>query len=120
MPPKRAKDPPTATLAATIKGRPEAFSPRRCAPRRSAACRDCTALGPGRALKALAASAKTWKQIRHSRYCAMWLLAIAEGSPFLWDLIRADPERLLVLLEAERALRRAAGRGQRGARVRRR
>ena len=29
------------------------------------------------------------------------MAAIAEGSPYLWDLIRADPDRFLALLEAD-------------------
>ena len=26
---------------------------------------------------------------------------LADGSPYLWDLVRADPERLVALLDAD-------------------
>src|SRR4051794_12728199 len=52
----------------------------------------------GKAIKRQLAATKAGK-------IADIIAAIAEASPYLWDLIRADPDRFLALLEADPEVR---------------
>ena len=49
----------------------------------------------GKAIRPLSRAQTTRPKLRRS------VAAIAEASPYLWDLIRAEPDRFLALLEAD-------------------
>jgi glutamate-ammonia-ligase adenylyltransferase len=53
-------------------------------------------------------SAKTLKPLLATERASDLLAGIAEASPYLWDLVRADPERLVTLLATDPEARLAA------------
>jgi glutamate-ammonia-ligase adenylyltransferase len=53
-------------------------------------------------------SAKTLKPLLAAERASDLLAGIAEASPYLWDLVRADPERLVTLLATDPEARLAA------------
>ena len=87
---------PVAGLAAADQGCAETVGCREARARVDGmARRDRAKRRAGKALKPLlAAKPRTAK-------LADLIAAIAEASPYLWDLIRADPDRFLALLEAD-------------------
>src|SRR3954447_2871040 len=87
-PPKKRPDAGrTESLAARVIAAPKAFSPETA---RSLLQRD---LGP---------ALERFEPIFAENPGVRALIeGIAEGSPYLWDLIRADPERCLTLLTAD-------------------
>ena len=103
MPPKRAKNPSSATLAASIKAAPKLFNPKGARACVDGWLAEIARTRSGKALKELLAPSKS-----RTLGVAGVVAGIAEGSPYLWDLIRADPERFLALLEADPEVRFAA------------
>src|SRR2546421_4277771 len=96
--PKRAvkkKAPLTVTgLAAAFKTAPELSSPKVARARVEAWLVEIAHSASGKAIKHLLAPAKSEK-------LGDVVAAIAETSPYLWELIRADPDRFLTLLEGD-------------------
>ena len=88
---------PDAPLAALIKAAPKLASPKEARARIDEWLGEIAGTRAGKALKALlGADAKS-----RSAKLAGAIAVIAEGSPYLFDLIRADPERILRVLEAD-------------------
>src|SRR5262245_44728455 len=85
--------PAVAGLAASFKDAPRLSEPKQARARVEAWLRDIVRTAAGRALKSLLGSGKG--------KLADIVAAIAEASPYLWDLIRADPARFLKLVEAD-------------------
>ena len=86
-----------AGLAALIKAAPKLSAPKDARARVDEWLAEIARTAAGKAIKPLlAAEAKS----RSAKLAAV-VAAIAEASPYLWDLIRAEPARFLALLEAE-------------------
>ena len=86
-----------AGLAALIKAAPKLSSPKDARGRVDEWLDEIARTAAGKALTPLlAAEVKS-----RSAKLAAAVAAIAEASPFLWELIRAEPDRFLGILEAE-------------------
>src|SRR5438552_4048552 len=91
---KKKAPPPITGLAAAIK-----TAPKLSAPKAARACVD-----EWLAEIAHTATGKTIKRLLTPTKAGTLgdvVAAVAEASPYLWDLIRADPDRFLALLEAD-------------------
>jgi glutamate-ammonia-ligase adenylyltransferase len=97
-PAKRAakKVEPAPSLAGRIKTTPKLSAPDDARARVDAWLGEIARGGAGQAIRKLLAPAKG----RDSKLAGV-LAAIAEGSPYLWDLVRHDPDRFLAVLESE-------------------
>src|SRR5258708_5847865 len=97
-PAKRAakKIEPAASLADKIKTAPKLSVPDHAHARVAEWLAEISRGGAGKAIRQLLVPAKG----RDSKLAGI-AAAIAEGSPYLWDLIRHDPDRFLALLESE-------------------
>src|SRR3954470_18562307 len=97
-PAKRAarKVGPAPSLAGTIKTAPRLSAPDEARARLGEWLAEIGAGGAGKAIRQLLVSAKG----REGKLAGI-VAAIAEASPYLWDLIRADRDRFLALLEAD-------------------
>src|SRR5215216_1776131 len=95
---RAAKKPsqPAAGFAALIKSAPKLAVPKEARARVVEWLAEIAGSASGKPLKQLLVSAKS----RDSELSDV-VAAIAEASPYLWDLIRADPERFLDLLHAD-------------------
>jgi glutamate-ammonia-ligase adenylyltransferase len=85
---------PDAALATVIQNAPKLSSPKAARARVDAWLGDIARTTAGKTLKQLLAPAKQAK-------LGDLVAAIAEASPYLWDLIRLDPPRFLGILNAE-------------------
>ncbi len=92
---KKKSDPPSTALTAAIKTAPKLSAPKEAHARVAEWLTEIARTEAGKSLKSLLATKPRVGKI------ADVLAAIAEGSPYLWDLIRTDPDRLVALLEAE-------------------
>src|ERR1044072_5956410 len=91
-----------APLATLIKAAPKLSSPKEARARVNDWLGEIAATAAGKALKRLlSANARSADTKSRSAKLAGLVAAIAEASPYLWDLIRAEPDRLLGILEAE-------------------
>jgi len=87
------------TLTAAIKTAPKLSTPKDARAQVDGWLGEIARSGPGKALKQIIAAAKPLADV---------LAAIAEASPYLWDLVRADAERFMALLNADPDARFAA------------
>jgi glutamate-ammonia-ligase adenylyltransferase len=96
-PAKRAAktEPPAATLSAAIKSAPKLCVPKDARARVESWLAGIGRSGTGKAIRQILAPAKS----REGKIGEV-VAAIAEASPYLWDLICTDPDRFLALLEA--------------------
>jgi glutamate-ammonia-ligase adenylyltransferase len=92
---------PAAILAAAIQRTPKLSAPKAARARVAEWLGDIARTAAGRALKQLLAPSKQAK-------LGDLVAAIAEASPYLWDLIRLDPARFLGILDADPEARFAA------------
>jgi glutamate-ammonia-ligase adenylyltransferase len=97
MPVRKAKSALPTPLIARFAQAPRLFAPKAARAKRDAWLGEIGA--DGKAIRQHAAKSAKARDV---------LAAIAEASPYLWDLIRADPARLLALLDAEPEARFAA------------
>ena len=90
-------------LATLIKSAPKLSSPKEARARVDEWLGEIARTPAGKALKppALTLAIPSPQIQTRSVKLAGLVAAIAEGSPYLWDLIRAEPDRLLGILEAE-------------------
>src|SRR5882757_6677394 len=97
-PAKRAakKVEPAPSLAGKITTAPKLSAPDEARTRVAEWLGEIARRGSGKAIRQLLAPAKT-----PDSKLADLVAGIAEGSPYLWDLIRADADRFLALLEGE-------------------
>ena len=102
-PPKKIAR-PAAALAAAIQRAPELSAPKAARARVDEWLGEIARTAAGKALKQLLAPSKQAK-------LGDLVAAIAEASPYLWDLIRLDPARFLGILDAEPEARFAARAG---------
>src|SRR3954464_9287053 len=104
-PAKRAakKVEPVPSLAGRIKTAPKLSAPDDARARVDEWLGEIARGGAGQAIGRLLAPAKG----RDSKLAGV-LAAIAEGSPYLWDLVRHDPDRFLAVLESEPEVQFAA------------
>ncbi len=86
---------PGTGLAAAVKIAPKLSAPKEARARVEEWLGEIARSASGKAIKQLLAPAKS----RDSKLGEL-LASIAEASPYLWDLIRADPDRFLGILEA--------------------
>src|SRR5882672_1285997 len=96
-PAKRAakKVEPAPSLAGRIKTAPKLSAPDEAHARVAQWLGEIARGGAGKAIRHLLAPAKGDSKL------AELVAGIAEGSPYLWDLIRHDPDRFLAVLESE-------------------
>src|SRR5947209_4696082 len=95
--PKRAAkkvERPATGLAAVIKTAPTLSAPKAVHARVAEWLGAIARTASGEAIKQILAPARPTK-------LSDVVAAVAEASPYLWDLIRADPPRFLALLEAD-------------------
>src|ERR1041385_290872 len=85
---------PAKGLAAAIKKAPRLSAPKEAHARVEAWLGEIARSAGAKALKELLVAAKPTK-------LADVVASIAEASPYLWDLIRADPVRFATILESE-------------------
>src|SRR3954469_1861616 len=85
---------PATGLAAAIKRAPQLSAPKQARARVDDWLGEIARTAPGKALKQLLAATKQEK-------LGNVIASIAEASPYLWDLIRADPARFVAMLETE-------------------
>src|ERR1041384_4377204 len=86
-----------AGLAALITAAPKLSSPKEARGRLDEWLGEIATTAAGKALKPLLSpDAKS-----RSTKLAGLVTGIADGSPYLWDLIRAEPDRFLAILEAQ-------------------
>src|SRR5437763_1311595 len=94
---KRAakKGDPAPSLAGRIKTAPKPSAPDEAHARVAEWLAEIARGGAGKAIRQLFVPAKGNSKL------ADMVAAIAQGSPYLWDLIRHDPDRFLAVLESE-------------------
>jgi glutamate-ammonia-ligase adenylyltransferase len=92
--PAKRKKAAVAGLAAMLKAAPKLSAPQEAAGQVETWLGEIARSGSGRTLRQLVAAKPRGK-------LGELVAAIAEASPYLWDLIRADPDRFLALLEAD-------------------
>jgi glutamate-ammonia-ligase adenylyltransferase len=92
---------PAATLAAVIRKAPKLSAPKAAHARVDEWLGDIARTASGKTLKQLLAPSKLGR-------LGEVVAAIAEASPYLWDLIRLDPPRFLDILDADPEARFAA------------
>src|SRR4051794_18612512 len=85
---------PAVGLAAALKGAPELSDEKAARARVAEWLAEISRTSAGTAIKSLTTPSK-------DHNLADVVASIAEASPYLWELIRADPARFLALLEAE-------------------
>jgi [glutamine synthetase] adenylyltransferase / [glutamine synthetase]-adenylyl-L-tyrosine phosphorylase len=98
-PAKRAAktiEPPATGLAAMVKSAPKLSAPKDARARVEAWLAEIARAGAGKAIRQLLTPAKSRKG-----KIGDVIAAVAEASPYLWDLIRADPNRFLAIIEAD-------------------
>src|SRR2546423_232068 len=93
--------PPANGLAAAIKTAPKLFDAKAARTRVQEWVAEIAHTATGKAIKQLLTPPKRGK-------LGDIVAAIAEASPYLWDLIRADPDRFLGILESDPPVRFAA------------
>ena len=96
---RAAKKVEPLTLAAAIKTAPKLSAPKEARAQVDGWLGEIARTAAGKALTPIVAAAKPLSDV---------LAAVAEASPYLWDLVRADPERLAALLNADPEVRFAA------------
>src|ERR1041385_3243097 len=92
---------PAKGLAAAIKKAPRLSAPKEAHARVDEWLGEIARSAPGKVAKELLGASKPTK-------LGELVASIAEASPYLWDLIRADPARFTTILEAEPEERLAA------------
>src|SRR5687767_4461787 len=88
----KSADKSATTLARQVIEAPRAFAPKEARKRVAQWLAEISRSEAGRALKRLVAASPKVEPI---------LASIADGSPFLWDLIVADPARLVTILDSD-------------------
>ena len=91
--PAKRKKTEAAGLAAAINSAPKLSAPKEAAGQVEAWLAEIARSASGKTIRQLLAAKPRGK-------LGELVAAIAEASPYLWDLIRADPDRFLALLEA--------------------
>ncbi|TMJ02337.1 MAG: bifunctional [glutamine synthetase] adenylyltransferase/[glutamine synthetase]-adenylyl-L-tyrosine phosphorylase [Alphaproteobacteria bacterium] len=97
----RTVAPPAGGLGAQFKAAPKLSGPKAARARRDEWLAEIASTKTGKAIRQRLTTAKAGK-------LSDIIAAIAEASPYLWDLVRAEPDRFLGLLDAEPEARFAA------------
>jgi glutamate-ammonia-ligase adenylyltransferase len=94
---EKTGEPPATALVAAIKAAPKLSAAKEARARVDEWLGEIARTAAGKALKPLLAGDTKSRRAK----LAVVVAAIAETSPYLWDLIRADPDRFLRVLEAD-------------------